>query len=99
VAAAEEPETVESASESLKRKRSGENNFDCYNCGKDCKTRAELKHHVLSHFYPEFYARLPSSKPFSCPVCANVCRDRISLVRHYAFVHEVIKGIYIWNHK
>jgi len=88
--AVEETETVEKAAESLKRKRSGENNFDCYNCGKDCKNRAELKHHVLSHFYPEFYARLPSSKPFSCPVCANVSRDRISLVRHFAFVHEEI---------
>jgi len=88
--AAEEPETVEKPAESLKRKRSGENNFDCYNCGKDCNNRRELKHHVLSHFYPEFYARLPSSKPFSCPVCANVSRDRISLVRHFAFVHEEI---------
>jgi hypothetical protein len=75
---------------SAKRKRSSEEqSLDCYNCGKDCKNRAELKHHVLSHFYPEFYAVLPSGKPFSCPVCSNVSRDRISLVRHYAFVHEV----------
>ena len=88
----EDPKKIEKPAESLKRKRSEENKviiFDCYNCGKDCKNRAELKHHVLSHFYPEFYARLPSSKPFSCPVCANVSRDRISLVRHFAFVHEV----------
>lgn len=74
---------------SRKRKRSGDN-LDCYNCGKECKSKSDLKHHVLSHFYSDFYAKLPSSKPFSCPVCASVTRDRISLVRHYAFVHEEI---------
>lgn len=72
-----------------KRKMSDAAGLDCFKCGKDCKNKMELRHHVLTHFYADFYSCLPSSKPFSCPVCCAVSRDRISLVRHYAFVHEV----------
>ena len=80
---------MESTPEETSVTKSESSGLECYKCGKDCKSKIELKHHVLSHFYPEFYAQLPSSKPFSCPICNSVSRDRITLVRHFAFVHEV----------
>ena len=93
---------------SAKRKRSisGDTaNLNCYNCGVECKSRSDLKNHVLSHFYPDFYSLLPASKPFTCPTCSLESRDRISLVRHFAFSHKVtcfitwknIYGIYLIN--
>merc|ERR1711892_511816 len=76
-----------------KRKRSisGESlNLKCYNCGLDSKSKGDLKNHVLSHYYADFYAILPASKPFTCPTCSMESRDRISLVRHFAFTHKEI---------
>merc|ERR1712062_263495 len=35
-----------------------------------------------------FYEVLPDSKPFPCPDCDSTSRDRITLVRHYAFTHK-----------
>ena len=62
----------------------------CYKCGTVCKDMANLKNHVLSHFYHEFSPHLPSSKPFPCPECGKENRDRITLTRHYAFTHQKI---------
>jgi len=76
-----------------KRKRSisGESlNLKCYSCGLDSKSKVDLKNHVLSHYYADFYAILPASKPFTCPTCSMESRDRISLVRHFAFTHKEI---------
>lgn len=77
----------------VKRKRSmsGEiANLACFNCGLDSKSKSDLKNHVLSHYYGDFYAILPASKPFTCPTCSLESRDRISLVRHFAFTHKEI---------
>ncbi len=62
--------------------------LQCLKCDAMCKDLSHLKNHLLSHFYPEFYALLPSSKPFPCPICEKEFRDRISLLRHYAFAHD-----------
>ena len=61
----------------------------CCFCGEVCKDNNHLKNHVLSHYYQDFYNYLPDQKPFECPVCGKKPnRDRITLIRHYAFKHK-----------
>ena len=57
-------------------------------CGEVCKDNNHLKNHVLSHYYQDFYVYLPDKKPFECPHCKKPNRDRITLIRHYAFMHN-----------
>merc|ERR1711872_1045725 len=52
----------------------------CFKCAQVCKDISNLKNHVLSHYYQDFYAKLPSNKPFECPICNKPNRDRITLV-------------------
>ena len=61
---------------------------ECFKCGQVCKDNSNLKNHVLSHYYQVFYEVLPDSKPYPCPLCESTSRDRITLVRHYAFTHK-----------
>jgi len=61
---------------------------ECPKCGQVCKDNSNLKNHVLSHYYQVFYDVLPDCKPFACPLCGNPSRDRITMVRHYAFTHK-----------
>jgi len=61
---------------------------ECPKCGQVCKDNSNLKNHVLSHYYQVFYNVLPDSKPFPCPICGNCSRDKITMVRHYAFTHK-----------
>ena len=63
---------------------------DCCKCGIKCKDLCHLKKHILSHYYKNFYDVLPSNKPYECPVCAKTHRDRITLVRHFAFTHNKV---------
>ena len=61
----------------------------CFKCGEICKNLGNLKNHVLSHYYQVFYAEIPDSKPYKCPLCNNhPSRDRITLIRHFAFYHK-----------
>ena len=67
--------------------------YRCPICPKAYQNSQEGKHgtfknHVLSHFYSVFYPHLPSSKPFKCSVCQLPHRDRITMIRHYAFGHK-----------
>eukprot|EP00092_Neocalanus_flemingeri_P036324 GFUD01039546.1.p1 GENE.GFUD01039546.1~~GFUD01039546.1.p1 ORF type:complete len:744 (+),score=250.90 GFUD01039546.1:103-2232(+) len=90
---ADETEEVVDIKKDAKRKRndSGDiENLTCYNCGLESKSRSDLKNHVLTHFYADFYALLPASKPFTCPTCSLESRDKNSLVRHFAFGHKEI---------
>ena len=61
---------------------------ECPKCGQVCKDNSNLKNHVLSHYYQVFYDVLPVAKPFPCPICGNCSRDKITMVRHYAFTHK-----------
>merc|ERR1719186_1918590 len=63
---------------------------ECPKCGQVCKDHSNLKNHVLSHYYKMFYMVLPQCKPFPCPICGHCNRDRITMVRHYAFTHKKI---------
>lgn len=65
----------------------------CFKCDVTCKDAANLRNHVLSHFYKVFYDVLPKMKPLTCPEpgCdVPPARDRITLARHYAFCHRKI---------
>ena len=65
----------------------------CLFCGEVCKDNNNLKNHVLSHFYQYFYKFLPDKKPFECPKCNELKRDRITLIRHFAFKHKMFMKI------
>jgi len=89
----EQDEKNGDSSSSNKRKRSSSGdivNMKCFSCGSDCKSKTDLKNHVLTHYYSELYPVLPASKPFTCPKCSLESRDKVSLVRHYAFTHKEI---------
>jgi len=64
----------------------------CFKCGKVCKNLSNLKNHVLSYYYQVFFDVLPDREPYLCPHpdCNNrpPSRDRITLVRHFAFYHR-----------
>ena len=48
-----------------------------------------FKNHFLSHHYDKFATVLPNVAPYNCPVCpASDIRDKITLIRHYAFTHK-----------
>ena len=60
----------------------------CFKCGLPCKSLAHRKNHILSHYYSAFHKVLPNSSPFACPQCTQISRDRITLIRHFAFAHK-----------
>ena len=49
-----------------------------------------LRNHVLNHFKPQIYPELPAEKPFICPECKAVSRDKVTLLRHYAWSHRKV---------
>jgi len=63
---------------------------ECFKCGQVCKDNGNLKNHILSHYYQDFYRVTPDSKPFPCPECQKENRDRITMIRHFAFSHGKI---------
>merc|ERR1719342_1696841 len=58
----------------------------CRKCEKILNAKA-AKYHCLSHYYDNFKTILPSNTVV-CPLCGKEHRDRICLIRHYAFLHE-----------
>merc|ERR1719317_862104 len=60
----------------------------CFKCSVVCKDNSNYKNHILSHYYREFDPHIPQTKPFECPICAKPSRDKITLIRHYAFTHQ-----------
>eukprot|EP00092_Neocalanus_flemingeri_P031244 GFUD01033937.1.p1 GENE.GFUD01033937.1~~GFUD01033937.1.p1 ORF type:complete len:2371 (-),score=719.51 GFUD01033937.1:118-7230(-) len=60
----------------------------CFKCNAVCKDNSNYKNHILSHYYREFDPHVPQIKPFECPVCQKPSRDKITLIRHYAFTHQ-----------
>jgi len=62
--------------------------YQCPTCG-DCKDKKDnFKNHFLSHYYHVFNSVLPSSPPYTCPECKSLSRDKITLLRHYAWTHK-----------
>jgi len=63
---------------------------NCPKCDQICKNNTNLKNHILSHYYHDFYRVTPDTKPYPCPTCGKENRDRITLIRHLAFSHGMI---------
>ena len=67
--------------------------YQCSTCGKINSGAGMFKNHLLSHHYDKF-ANLPNGAPYNCPVCpASDIRDRITLIRHYAFTHKKLSEV------
>ncbi len=62
----------------------------CNFCEENFEKVSNLKNHVVNHFKKEMLAELPPCKPFACPCCPQISRDKITLLRHYAFTHRKI---------
>merc|ERR1719239_445887 len=60
---------------------------ECFKCGQVCKDNSNLRNHVLSHYYRIFDPLIPQTKPFPCPECDKPSRDKITMIRHFAFTH------------
>merc|ERR1719341_1483196 len=60
---------------------------ECFKCGQVCKDNSNLRNHVLSHYYRIFDPLIPQVKPFPCPECDKPSRDKITMIRHFAFTH------------
>merc|ERR1712130_748127 len=60
---------------------------ECFKCGQVCKDNSNLRNHVLSHYYRIFDPLIPQAKPFPCPECEKPSRDKITMIRHFAFTH------------
>ena len=52
----------------------------CDMCGKDCKTKAHLKEHILTH---------SDKRTFLCKVCGKYLKNRNSFGRHMVRVHKI----------
>ena len=44
----------------------------------------------MNHFKDQLNQHLPSCAPFLCPECKNPNRDKITILRHYAFGHKKV---------
>ena len=64
--------------------------YQCRICENKYDKPSNLKNHVLNHFKDQLLLDLPTSLPFTCPECKNIYRDKITLLRHYAFGHRKV---------
>ena len=64
----------------------------CTLCDKTYDKLSNLKNHFVNHFKEQLSARLPENEPYNCPSCnsSRNVRDKITLMRHYAYTHGVI---------
>lgn len=62
----------------------------CHICDKTYKSTLH-RNHLVNHYREPLEAKLPPVKPFKCPECQNVSRDKITLLRHYAYAHKKIE--------
>ena len=64
--------------------------YFCRFCEDGFDKTGNLRNHVLNHFKPQIYPELPAEKPFICPECTAVSRDKVTLLRHYAWSHRKV---------
>ena len=63
---------------------------ECVICHQILDTRPKMREHVLNHYKSQLLLSLPRKRPFTCPECNSDSRDKITLLRHYAFTHRHI---------
>ena len=62
----------------------------CLRCPKIEKDKGAMKNHIINHYKDQMFLLLPTAKPFECPDCEKPNRDKITLVRHWAYTHKHI---------
>ena len=67
-----------------------EGNLHCRFCDYKADKASNIKNHTLNHFKDQLFPMLPSCVPFICPDCSNPHRDKITLLRHFAFSHDKV---------
>ena len=63
--------------------------FQCKFCEVVKDDEKNLKLHVLYHFRDQIDPLMGPKDSLQCPECPQKSRDRITLLRHYAFTHKV----------
>ena len=61
--------------------------LQCRFCDYTADKSSNIKIHALNHFRDQLIPLLPDIAPFECPECEHPSRDRITLLRHFAFTH------------
>ena len=61
----------------------------CFKCLIKYSKVSDLKNHLLDHFKKELRSKLPDKKPWTCPTCSKKMSDMKTLVKHFAYDHEV----------
>lgn len=65
----------------------------CPRCPQVCRDNLALEIHVVSHYHDLIFQGVPDSAPFICPGCKKEHKDRMTLVRHWAFAHRTIYSL------
>jgi uncharacterized C2H2 Zn-finger protein len=66
---------------------------ECTLCDEVFYAKGAFRNHIANHFKAELLADLPQARPFICPECDCSVRDKISLMRHYAFTHKKLQNM------
>ena len=61
----------------------------CQFCDYGAEKMSNLKNHTLNHFKDVLFPLLPKSIPFLCPECNAPHRDKITLLRHFSWSHQM----------
>merc|ERR1712150_35822 len=62
----------------------------CKHCDAEFATLKGLENHSLNHFEDKIWPLMPTRRPFQCPSapeCNEAFKEKITLMRHYAFAH------------
>merc|ERR1712037_688023 len=82
--------SITSAKKPDRRNSISTGQLKCRFCTSGHENALGLKNHVLNHFKDQLNQHLPSCAPFLCPECKNPNRDKITILRHYAFGHKKV---------
>ena len=61
----------------------------CQFCDYGAEKTSNLKNHTLNHFKDVLFPLLPKRIPFLCPECNAPHRDKITLLRHFSWSHQM----------
>lgn len=84
------PKPGKSETSPAKPKPSSGTCYKCNYCDEIKDSPSNMKNHALNHFKEELLLQLPSGGVLVCPLCQAPSRDKITLLRHYAFGHKKV---------
>lgn len=81
---------IKKAKPGEEEKNYGAKRRQCRFCNNVYDKVQKVKNHTITHFKEELMSNLCFEYPFECPVCSGLHRDSITLMRHFAFIHDAI---------